>query len=191
MHGLINRGLQCFVLRIFGADVWEDVCATAGLSFTNFETMLFYDDLVTEQVLEAICKTTKRDRADILEDYGTFIVSEHSTPAVRKLLRLGGNSYLEFLHSLEDVNDRVQIAIPDLELPIMALTVKSDHEFILSYEFNKRGFGAVFLGLLRAMADDYGDLVAITHQTGRRGENDRDIFRIELFDSVWSENRAA
>lgn len=48
MHGLINRGLQSFVLRIYGSDVWEDVCADAGLGFNDFETMLTYDDILTE-----------------------------------------------------------------------------------------------------------------------------------------------
>ena len=144
MHGLINRGLQCFVLSIYGNDVWEDVCADAGLSFNNFETMLCYDDIITEQVLDAICHATKRDRPEILEDYGTFIVSEHCSPAVKKLLRLGGETFVEFLHSLEDVYDRVQIAIPDLETPTMRLEVRSPKEYILRYEFYKCGFGAVF-----------------------------------------------
>jgi hypothetical protein len=191
MHGMINRGLQNFVLRIFGGDVWEDICANAGLSYTNFETMLAYDDMVTEQVLDAICASTGRVRTDILEDFGTFIVSEHCSTAVRKLLRLGGETYLDFLSSLEDVNDRVQVAIPDLELPLMSLTVRTPNEFILSYEFNKCGFGAVFLGLLRAMADDYSALVTITHQTSCSDNIDQDIFKIQLFQDACTAPKAA
>jgi hypothetical protein len=188
MHGLINRGLQSFVLRIYGSDVWEDVCADAGLGFNNFETMLTYDDILTEQVLDVICTTTKRLRADILEDFGTFIVSEHCSPAVKKLLRLGGQTFVEFLHSLEDVYDRVQIAIPDLETPSMRLEVRSRVEYVLRYEFYKCGFGAVFLGLLRAMADDYGSLVTITHETRSFAGIDNDIFYIHVFRDEWQAN---
>ena len=185
MHGLINRGLQCFVLRIYGADTWEDVCADSGLGFNNFETMLTYDDIITEQVLDGICTATRRMRADILEDFGTFIVSEHCSPTVKKLLRLGGDTFVEFLHSLEDVYDRVQIAIPDLETPTMRLEMRSQVEYVLRYEFYKSGFGAVFLGLLRAMADDYGSLVTITHETRIFAGIDKDIFYIHLYRDEW------
>lgn len=188
MHGLINRGLQSFTLRIYGSDVWEDVCADAGLGFNNFETMLSYDDIMTEQVLDGICSATRRSRADILEDFGTFIVSEHCSPAVKKLLRLGGETFVEFLHSLEDVYDRVQIAIPDLETPSMRLEVRSPLEYVLRYEFYKCGFGAVFLGLLRAMADDYGKLVTISHETRSSAGIDKDIFYISLFGDELQKN---
>lgn len=181
MHGLINRGLQSFVLRIYGIDIWEDICADAGLGFNNFETMLSYDDILTEQVLDGICAATRRKRADILEDFGTYIVSEHCTPAVKKLLRLGGETFVEFLHSLEDVYDRVQIAIPDLETPTMRLEMRSSVEYVLRYEFYKCGYGAVFLGLLRAMADDYGSLVTIAHETRSFSGIDKDIFYIHLY----------
>jgi hypothetical protein len=188
MHGLINRGLQSFVLCIYGNDVWADVCADAGLGFSNFETMLNYDDIITEQVLDAICAATQRPRADILEDFGTFIVSEHCSPAVKKLLRLGGETFVEFLHSLEDVYDRIQIAIPDLEAPTMRLEVGSPLEYVLRYEFSKRGFGAVFLGLLRAMADEYGCLVTISHEARSFAAIDKDIFYINLFHHEWPNN---
>lgn len=183
MHGIINRGLQSFVLNIYGSEVWEDVCADAGLSYNNFETMLSYDDIITEQVLDAIGTAVKRSRPDILEDFGTFIVSEHCSASVRKLLRLGGETFVEFLHSLEDVYDRVQIAIPDMETPSMRLEAKSKYEYVLRYEFYKCGYGAVFQGLLRAMADDYGSLVTITHETRSFAGIDKDVFYIQVFEN--------
>jgi hypothetical protein len=189
MHGIINRGLQSFVLNIYGNDVWEDVCADAGLNYTNFETMLTYDDIVTEQVLDAIGSSVKRSRADILEDFGTFIVSEHCSASVLKLLRLGGETFVEFLHSLEDVYDRVQVAIPDLETPSMRLEVKSKQEYILRYEFYKCGYGAVFQGLLRAMADHYECLVTIMHESRSFAGIDKDVFYIQLFENAWKQDK--
>tara|TARA_R110002096_G_scaffold7102_4_gene31497 strand:- start:20623 stop:21204 length:582 start_codon:yes stop_codon:yes gene_type:complete len=188
MHGIINRGLQNFVLNIYGNDVWEDVCADAGVTYNNFETMLTYDDIITEQVLDAIGGAVNRTRSDILEDFGTFIVSEHCSASVRKLLRLGGETFVEFLHSLEDVYDRVQIAIPDLETPTMRLKVKSKQEYVLRYEFYKCGYGAVFLGLLRAMADDYGSLVTINHESRNFADVDKDIFYIHVFEDRWTDD---
>lgn len=193
MHGLINRGLQSFVCEIYGSECWIDICADAKLNFTNFETMLYYDDIITEQVLDALLTATSRNRTEILEDFGTYIVSEHCSLSVLKLLRLGGETFVDFLNSLEDVADRIQIAIPDMETPLMRLEHKSDTEFVLQYEFYKCGYGPVFLGLLRAMADHYGSLVTIDHQNSCVGHIDKDTFYIQVFKDDWfySKDRAA
>ena len=156
MHGTINRGLQCFVCDIFGSETWEDACGRAELTNYNFETMLTYDDDVTDRVIDALTRVLGRERADVLEDFGTFVVSESRLQSVRKLLRFGGENFVEFLHSLEDVHDRAKIALPDLDVPQFELEIQADNQFVLHYQFEKLGFGAVFLGLLRGMADDYG-----------------------------------
>lgn len=182
MHGIVNRGLQCFVTDVYGGEQWFAVCDRANLPMRQFETMLRYDDLVTEQLLEAMEFVLGRTRATLLEDFGTFVVSEHSSPKVRKLLRLGGQTYVEFLHSLEDLNDRLALALPDLETPSLVLFEQPNDQFILSYEFHKEGFGAVFLGVLRAMADDYGELVVIEHDSRMVEGISKDRFVIKLVD---------
>lgn len=190
VHGLVNRGLQSFIINIYGSDTWEDVCMDAQLPFLNFETMLPYDDLLSEQVVDSLAKIVSRSNLEILEDFGTFLVSEHCSPAVRRLLRLGGQSYSDFLLSLEDVYDRVSIAVSDLDMPLMKVEMKTPTEYIIQYEFNKCGYGAVFLGLLRAMADDYGCLVTIDHTTQNTAGIDHDTFRVHIFQRDSNSNRS-
>lgn len=189
MHGMINRGLQNFVSAIFGQHSWEEACTMAGLPFSQFEAMLSYDDLLTEQVLDAMVETTGRERPILLEDFGTFIVSEHSSPAVRRLLRLGGENFTEFLFSLEDVNDRVSLALPDLELPMLQVETVGMNKFIVKSLFNKFGYGEVFLGLLRAMADDYETLVFIEHQKIGTDGVAEDWYRIDILDAAWTKDK--
>ncbi len=187
MHGTINRGLQAYVCEIFGKEVWEDTCSRAELSSYNFETMLTYDDEITDRVLDGLTKVLGRERSDLLEDFGTFVVSESTLQSVRKLLRFGGENYVEFLHSLEDVHDRAKIALPDLDVPQFELEARSDTEFVVNYRFEKLGMGAVFLGLLRGMADDYGALILIDHIPKRDGDIDVDQFEISLLHMGWPE----
>lgn len=181
MHGIINRGLQCFVQRIYGQQAWEEVRGIAGLKLQTFEAMLLYDDLITEQVLDAISEVTTRKRFEVLEDFGTFIVSEHSSPAMRRLLRLGGQSFEEFLYSLEDIHDRLHMALPDLEVPLLELEPIAKNQFRLHYHFTKFGYSAFFVGLLRSMADDYGSLVTIEHAPETVDNLSRDVFHIAVF----------
>ncbi|WP_069300890.1 heme NO-binding domain-containing protein [Neptunicoccus sediminis] len=180
MHGTINCGLQVYVCEIFGPDIWEDSCARAGLSGFSFETMLTYDDALTERLLTALTQVLGRDRADLLEDFGTFVVSEDRLKSVRKLLRFGGESYVEFLQSLEDVHDRAKIALPDLDVPRFELETHGGDRFTVHYKFEKLGFGAVFLGLLRGMADDYGALILIDHIPVPEENWDKDRFEISM-----------
>lgn len=100
---------------------------------------------------------------------------------------MGGENYVEFLQSLEDVHDRAKIALPDLDVPEFELDTKSETDFVLNYRFEKLGLGAVFLGLLRGMADDYRALILIDHTPKRSGDMDVDQFEISLLHMGWPE----
>lgn len=185
MHGMINRGLQCYICDIHGVDIWEETCENAKLPFFNFESMLSYDDATTEDLLSSFGALVERPRDEILEDFGTYVVSEDALTAVRRLLKFGGGSYAEFLQSLNFVYDRAKMAVPDLDIPTMELVTHSPKSYTLHSRFQKRGFGATLLGLLRALADDYHTLVSITHTRRKLKHVDEDVFDINLLHESW------
>ncbi len=189
MHGMINRGLQCYIRDIHGLDVWEETCERVKLSFYNFETMLTYDDATTEDLLKSFSTLIDRSREEILEDFGTYVVSEETLSAVRRLLKLGGSNYVDFLQSLNFVYDRAKMAVPDLDLPTMELIANSPNKFTLHTRFQKRGYGAALLGLLRALADDYGALVSIEHCHKSLKIADEDCFIITILRDDWSSEK--
>jgi len=180
MHGMINRGLQSYICDVHGVDVWEETCEQAKLPFCDFEYMLTYDDSTTEDLLNSFGALTHRKRDEILEDFGTYMVSDNALNVMRRLLKFGGSSYVEFLHSLNFVYDRAKMAVPDLDIPTMELVENNPTQFVLYTRFRKRGFGPTLLGLLRALANDYNMLVSITHSRRILKHVDEDIFTINL-----------
>ncbi|WP_334312365.1 heme NO-binding domain-containing protein [Roseovarius sp. ZX-A-9] len=122
MHGLINRAIERFVRDTYGRDTWHHVMRLAGLEFTAFEAMLSYEEHTTLDVLAAAQDVLGRPVPDTLEDIGTYLVSHPKTEALRRLLRFGGSSFPEFLHSLDDLPARARLAVPDLELPQLVST---------------------------------------------------------------------
>lgn len=186
MHGLINRAIQSFVAVTYGQPCWMRVMDSAELGFAEFEAMLVYDDDITEQVLDEVCTVLKRSRSDVLEDLGTYLVSHPNMEDLRRLLRFGGVSYLEFLHSLDDLSDRVRLAVSDLNLPALELHELSPTEYRLSCHPGLPGFSSVMVGVLRAMADDYGALAMLSHE-GQQGEIE--FISIVLIESAFSEGR--
>ncbi len=87
------------------------------------------------------------------------------------MLRFGGVTFVDFLHSLEDLPDRGRLALPDLDLPELHITDHGPDFFTLKCRAELTGAGHVMVGLLRAMADDYGALVCWIIKAPRRGTN--------------------
>ncbi len=162
MHGLINRSLECFLGETYGCDKWRDIARDAGLGFDSFESMFAYDDALTYAVLDAAARRLSKSKDALLEDLGTYLVSNSKTGAVRRLLRFGGVTFVEFLHSLDDLQERAKLAVPELDIPRISLSGSCETgEFVLRCTGPHPGFGRVMLGLLRAIADDYGALVML------------------------------
>jgi heme-NO-binding protein len=186
MHGLINRTIQSFTCHTYGHARWLAVTKAAGLDFSDFEAMLIYDEDQSRQVLAALCAELDRDETDVLEDLGTFLVSNPNVESLRRLLRFGGVNYTEFLHSLDDLPDRVRLAVSDLNLPALELREHTVGQFSLTCYAGLQGFGSVMLGVLRAMADDYGALVVLEHHGGTKGI---EVINITVIESAWTKGR--
>ncbi|MCZ4353718.1 heme NO-binding domain-containing protein [Roseovarius aestuarii] len=169
MHGLINRAIERFVRDTYGRDTWGQVVRRADLSFNEFEAMLTYEAEVTTQVLDAIAQVLGRPEAEVLEDIGTYLVSHPKVEALRRLLRFGGRTFTEFLHSLDDLPARARLAVSDLDLPVLELCEHGGGFFSLTCQWSRAGFGHVIVGLLRALADDYGALIILDHKGGGGG----------------------
>lgn len=186
MHGLINRALECFVRDTHGQAVWLQIARDAGLPHVTYEAMLTYDFSETVAVLTALCRRLGRPIEDILEDSGLYLVSHPNTRALRRLLRFGGGSFVEFLHTLDELPDWARMAVDDLELPALQLCEQADGRFTLLVHFPREGFGWVIMGLLRAMADDYGALVILSHEGFADGV---ERIGIELIEAAHSRGR--
>ncbi len=186
MHGLVNRSIQCFLRDTYGEGLWLAVARDAGLGFDSFETMISYDDSLTGAVIDAAARRLDRPRDTVMEDLGTYLVSHPNRERVRRLLRFGGVGFVDFLHSLDDLPGRARLALPDLELPRLSLEEEGDDRFTLRCTSPLSGAGHVVVGLLRAMADDYGALVLLDHS---QGGPDSDLVSIHLLEQQFAAGR--
>ena len=189
MHGLVNRSIKRFIVDSYGVEIWGEICREADLGFDNFEAMLTYDSALTNAVLAAGCRRLKRKRANLLEDMGTYMVSHPDLVPLRRLLRFGGDTFVEFLHSLDDLHDRAALALPDLDFPQLELCEHALNSYSLIYRWRQHGFGTLVLGVMRAMADDYGVLALLGHSSTLGEFGDVDTISISLVDTQFAEGR--
>lgn len=186
MHGLINKAFQSFVCDTYGRERWVRLTEVARLGFVDFEAMLVYEAELSERLLAAAVTELDRPREEVLEDLGTYLVSNPATESLRRLLRFGGVTYVEFLHSLDDLPDRVRLAVSDLFLPALELTEHTPSDFTLTCDSGLSGFACVMVGVLRAMADDYGALVLLEHHPGK---GKRSQISIRLIEATFASGR--
>lgn len=187
MHGMVNRALQGFLTATYGDDIWAEVRSQAGLPFEDFEAMLHYDDALTMSCFGAACHVLHKHPNALLEDIGTWLVTDTHLEPLRRLLRFGGGSFLDFLNSLEELGDRGRLAMPDLEMPAILVDQQDPTNFRLRVQWRLPGIAPILLGCLRAMADDYGAL-AILQLDGI--EDGVECLHIQLLDSAYSEGRS-
>jgi len=186
MHGLVNRAIQRFVSDGYGQAKWDATAQLAGLETSEIEPMLTYEDGLTPRLLMAASEVLGRQYEELLEDIGTYIVSHPNVEALRRLLRFGGVGFVDFLHSLDDLPDRARLAVSDLELPRVELCEHGGGAYSLLCQGAFPGAGYFFVGLLRAMADDYGALVFLEHK-GLDGA--AEVVSISLLDTEFAEGR--
>ncbi len=184
MHGLINRSLQAFLRDTYGAALWAEVAEAAGVGAHGFEAMLIYDDALTDAVLGEAARVLAKPREALLEDLGMFLVS---LEPLRRLLRFGGVSYVDFLHSIDELPDRARLAVDDIGLPDLMLAPRGPAAFVLVVGPGHPGFVPVFAGVLRAMADDYGAFALVDIADAG---SEPDTIRIELLEAQFASGRS-
>jgi hypothetical protein len=170
MHGLINRALKDFVLAHDGAAAWHRVTRMIDIPPEDFGLFRVTDKRRTSELIRAIALELDRPLADFCEDWGHWLIASPGHEVTRRLLRFGGKDFDEFVHSIEDLPDRAALAVPGLSLPPVEVRDHGSGHFTLEVGTRMPGTEHVLLGVLRAMADDYGCLVVMTH-LGDRGSS--------------------
>lgn len=179
MHGLVFCTVEAFVTDCFGPDAWDRAIFASQVDVMSFEAMLNYDDGLLPDILGGCADVLTRDVAVLLEDIGTYLVTCERRAFVRRLMRFGGGTFAELLQSLDELPGRIRLAVPGLELPDVRVREHGQNRFTITCTDVPRGFAHVLVGLLRAMADDYGTLAMLEHLGARDG---LEIVEAKIFD---------
>ncbi|MBV7378095.1 heme NO-binding domain-containing protein [Maritimibacter dapengensis] len=186
MHGLICRSFEGFVRSAYGSGVWQRSMISLDAGIDGFEGMLHYHDDLAERLVTTCARELYKPRDVLLEDFGTFVVAGSGSGRLRRLLRFGGVDYEDFLHSLDDLAGRAALAVPDIGLPDLELVEADQSMYDLICRHPFRGVGFVIMGLLRALADDYGVLVLLEHLGPR---DNGEALSILLLETDYAEDR--
>lgn len=190
MHGMILKTAEGYLRARQGASAWRAVSAEAGLPPAGIVAMRPYPDHALTRVMAAAQRFTGRPAADLLEDMGTWLVTDPQTEAIRRLFRFSGPSFTDLLYALDDFPERVRLAVPDLDLPQFSLVEQGEGRFRLASTWSLRGAGPFAVGALRALADDYGALAVVAYEGQREAAGFWvEMLSVQLLDEGFSDPR--
>lgn len=175
MHGYTNRGLQYFLRDTFGPEIWERISDDPRIGVSDFEAMLVYADAITYAILDFAEEVLGQSAQDLSEDFGTYLISHPNCGPIRRLMRFGGVDFIDFLQSMPDLPGRLRVAIHDMHIPSIELEGHDASHFVLRCGSDVPEFSQVVMGVIRAMADDYGALISLQHRGRQDGLEQIDI----------------
>ncbi|MEL7459471.1 MAG: heme NO-binding domain-containing protein [Pseudomonadota bacterium] len=187
MHGLVNKGLERFLADTYGQATWAEIAAAAGLPPDGFEALLTYDLALTTNVLGVASSRLGKSEHALLEDLGTYLVSDPKMDSVRRLLRFGGIDFADFVSSLDELPERARLAVPNLNIPEVLVQELGPDEYRIKVVSDFGHFGVILAGILRAMADDYGCLSLIEWSSDAPAH---ETIHVQLLDGTYAEGKA-
>jgi hypothetical protein len=176
MHGIFIRAVDHFLADTHGAPLRAEIAREAGLPADGLEAMQQYPAGLLDALIGAATRRLAHPREGLLEDLGTYLVTHPRHERLRRLLRFGGVDFVDFLHSLEELPGRGRLALADLDMPALRLVETGAGCYALECS-RFSGIGHLLMGILRAMADDYGALVVLVHE-GDDGCGERIAIRL-------------
>ena len=184
MHGLVIRSLQRFLRDTYGEALWEQVAQASDAPRDGFEAFEIYDDAVTDAIVSTAARALGKPEESLLEDFGIYL---SRVEVLRRLLRFSGADYVDFLLGLDELPDRMRLALPEIQLPEMSLDPLGPGLYRMRCRCAAGRSAPVLAGILRAMADDYGALALIDCSAPQGGE---ETVMIELLDNAYSVGRS-
>lgn len=160
MHGIIFAELKKYVATRHGDDIWKVLLQKAGLGRTLYLPIGEYPDAHAAAIVGAAAEATGVPAGDIMEDFGHFIAPDLIS-MYRSLVKPEWRT-LEFLENTEGTIHRVvRIKDETARPPEIRCERLSPGEVVIRYTSARR-MCSVARGIIRGVADHYGERMAIT-----------------------------
>ncbi len=176
MYGMVNRAIEDLVVSSAGVEVWNEVRQAADVEPDGFLDSASYDDDVTYRLVAAASKVLQQPAEDILRAFGRHWILYTGKEGWASVFDLGGDNMVDFINGLDNMHARVQIALPDAQMPQFSV-VECDGYLELTYRSIRTGFAPMVLGLLDGLAEQFDESWDIEHVV-EKTETQDDIFHL-------------
>lgn len=180
MYGLVNRALQNLVIQKLGQEAWNEICETAQIEDHNFVNFMPYPDDVTYRLAAAAAQKMNQTVAQVLEAFGEQWILFTADEGYGDLLKMCGNTLVEFLTNLNSLHARIQLIHPHLLPPKVVCSDIQKNSLKLSYYSTRPGLAPMVVGLLKGLGKRFGVSITIALVKSREEGADHDEFEVRF-----------
>ena len=160
MHGIVFEQLREYVWRSHGAQAWTELLAEAAPGRRFYAPDTSYPDEELEALLAAASRKGGTGRAQLLEDFGTFIA-----PMLFELYRpLISTDWdlLTFLEHIEETIHRVVRLDDPTAAPPRLRVERADESAVVIHYNSERNMCELAKGIVAGLQTEYGQRVVMT-----------------------------
>lgn len=179
MYGLVNKALQDFVTKGFGADKWEAIRLKAGVKETAFVSMESYPDDITYKLAGSASEVLGITLDQALEAFGEYWVLYTAQEGYGDMLKMCGNNLKEFLMNLDHLHARIRLSFPQLKPPTLKCSNVEDRSLHLHYHSDRPGLTAMVVGLVKGLGKRFSTPLEITLIDSKANGSDHDVFLVK------------
>ena len=156
MYGMINRGIEDFVVSNAGVDTWNQIKQKVDLELPEFLDSSQYNDDVTYKLIESASEVLSITPESVLRGFGRHWILYTGREGWASVFDLGGDNMVEFINGLDSMHARVQIALPEAKMPLFSVIEKEGY-LELTYRSPRPGLAPMILGLLDGLAEQFNE----------------------------------
>lgn len=169
MHGIVFSLLKNYVGTRHGAGTWFVLLKEAGHEGVSYMPTNIYPDEQMADLVAAACRLTRSTRDAVLEDFGHFI-APHLKEMYGFLIDPAWRTR-ELLLNVEDTVHRVvRLKNPGAEPSELRFSEVDRDTLRFEYDSPRR-MAALAIGIMKGVADGYGEVLHIDHQQAADGSS--------------------
>ena len=161
MYGLVNKGLQEFLVKRHGEYFWQELKQEAGVDNEVFSLMHSYDDTITYSLVMATCKKLSLNPEEFLMDFGKFWIPFSKSKGYEHYYQLGGDTMFDFLSYLDQMHANIKTSFPGMEPPSFRCERVDDDSFYLFYYSSREGLFPFVKGLAYGLAEHFSNTIEL------------------------------
>ncbi len=155
MFGMIHQAARELTLEALGAEAWEEVRLSIGMSENEFISAQPNPDDRTLALVGAIAARAGLSVEDALRAFGSFWVRYTETSTYASLMRMNGDNLREFLANLDRMHTAIQMTMPDARMPSFYVRSADANGIELIYQSERTGLEPFVVGLLEGLMSKF------------------------------------
>ena len=179
MYGMVNKVLIEALKDEYGGEAWSKIEERSGADADFYLGMEQYPDDVTYNIVATASDIVGTSAEQLLEMFGKKWVEITVRGEYGHYYAMADNLF-DFLENLNSLHQSLAAGLPELHPPSFALSRLDSSSAQLQYMSDRLGLTYFVVGLIKGLADHYGQMITVAITAEKRNGADQDQFHISI-----------